>query len=53
MRLVLSLLVLSAGAVSTGCDVRVQEKPAAIIKRDRDVDINVQTPRVDIKVRKN
>jgi hypothetical protein len=34
------------------CTVQVEEKPAPIIKRDRDVDIKVDAPGVDVKVDK-
>ena len=54
MRLFLSILVVSLGVASNGCSVKVEEKPPRLIDRDdkKDVDIKIDTPRVDVNVEK-
>jgi hypothetical protein len=36
-----------------GCTVKVEEKPTPVIKQDRDVDVKVDAPGVDVKVKRD
>lgn len=53
MRWILTFSLLLTGLVATGCTVQVKEQPEPVVKRDRKVDINVDAPGVDVKVKRN
>ena len=36
-----------------GCTVKVEEKPTPVVKQDRDVDVKVDAPGVDVKVKRD
>ena len=52
MRYLLSTFVVLMALSSLGCVVEVKDKPAPVITPERDVDIKVKTPAVDVKVDK-
>lgn len=53
MRWLLPVMIVSLAFTSAGCEVKVQEKPEPVIKRDRKVDVDVNAPGVDVKINKD
>ena len=55
MRYLLTFSLLCTAVLATGCSVQVKEQPAPapVVKRDRKVDINVDAPGVDVKVKRD
>ena len=53
MRYLLALSLLGTSFLATGCTVQVKEQPEPVVKRDRKVDINVDAPGVDVKIKRD
>jgi hypothetical protein len=53
MRWLLLIALVCISFTSIGCQVKVEEKPAPVVKPGRKVDVNVDTPGVDVKIKKD
>lgn len=53
MRYLLTFSLLATSILAAGCAVEVKEQPAPVVKPERKVDINIDTPGVDVKVKRD
>lgn len=52
MRYLLTSSLLCTSILAAGCAVEVKEQPAPVVKPERKVDINVDTPGGDVDIKK-